>query len=64
VFEGNIPSELGLLIQLRDQLDLSYNRLSGPIPSELGRLVELRKYWNELFDEPLLWSFSSHRSLR
>jgi hypothetical protein len=30
------------LLQLRDQLDLSFNRFSGPIPSDLGRLVELR----------------------
>jgi hypothetical protein len=50
VFSGRIPTEMGLLYQLRDQLDLSRNRLSGPIPSELGMLVELRMFL-------LIWSF-------
>jgi hypothetical protein len=44
VFTGAMPSELGLLVQLRDQLDLSYNRLSGEIPSEIGLLVELSEF--------------------
>lgn len=38
---GDIPSELGDLSELRDNLDLSSNRLSGPLPSQLGNLVEL-----------------------
>eukprot|EP00980_Cylindrotheca_fusiformis_P007640 scaffold1605_cov141-Cylindrotheca_fusiformis.AAC.3 len=39
---GNIPSQLGKLVELRSLLDLATNRLTGKIPSELGNLQELR----------------------
>jgi hypothetical protein len=40
---GQIPSELGNLVQLQIILDLSSNSLSGPIPSNLVKLMNLQK---------------------
>jgi hypothetical protein len=42
LFAGSIPSELGNLLSIRDQLNLANNLLTGPLPEELGRLIFLR----------------------
>ena len=39
-FSGLIPTELGLLSNLKE-LDFSFNKLTGSIPSELGLLTYL-----------------------
>ena len=39
-FKGTIPSEIGLLTQLK-MLGLSGNRFTGMLPSELGLLTQL-----------------------
>lgn len=41
LFHGNITSELGLLINLADTLDLSVNQLNGTLPTEFGKLKSL-----------------------
>lgn len=47
---GEIPSEIGLLSDLRS-IDFSFANLSGRIPPELGQLSELRQLW--LYDNQL-----------
>lgn len=44
-FGSIIPSELGLMENLLDGLDLSYNQISGSIPSELGSVTRLSKLY-------------------
>ena len=39
---GSIPTELGLLEDTLEELDLSGNSLSGTLPTQLGRLTKLR----------------------
>eukprot|EP00934_Nitzschia_sp_Nitz4_P004355 Nitzschia sp. Nitz4//scaffold200_size39268//25745//29320//NITZ4_007621-RA/size39268-processed-gene-0.18-mRNA-1//-1//CDS//3329541301//4345//frame0 len=39
---GLLPSQLGLLVDIRDQINLSSNRLSGSLSTELGNLEHLR----------------------
>jgi Leucine-rich repeat (LRR) protein len=39
--EGNLPSELGALVNL-EHFDASENLLSGPIPPSLGGMANLR----------------------
>ncbi|XP_042483866.1 MDIS1-interacting receptor like kinase 2-like [Macadamia integrifolia] len=38
---NSIPSQIGDLVSLQAQLDLSHNSISGPIPPELAKLVML-----------------------
>ena len=56
---GDIPSELGDLKALRDNLDLSSNRLSGPMPSELGKLVDLGRCICVVKVDPIMCDFDS-----
>ena len=44
LLEGDIPSELGQLININD-LRLSNNQLTGSIPIEIGDLVNLDILW-------------------
>ena len=38
-YSGTIPSQLGLLTKLTDEINLGRNSLTGTIPSELGALT-------------------------
>lgn len=40
---GSIPTTIGNLILVQENLDLSENQLSGTIPTEMGRLILLRQ---------------------
>ena len=39
---GTLPTQLGMLHETLEHLDLSQNMISGTMPSELGRLTRLR----------------------